>query len=82
MKSKADAAWTTKKLAKRASHGDLPRSILGKANYNIDQFGPNIQRAGYADRPIANPHQLPIEFSEDAGDGLKEREAAAPARGR
>lgn len=45
MKSSEDAAWTPARLAKRAARGDLPRSIIGKAFYNIVQYGPDIVRA-------------------------------------
>lgn len=45
VKSSVDTVWTVARLAKRASKGDLPRSIIGKAYYNIVQFGPLICRA-------------------------------------
>ena len=45
VKSRADGAWTASRLAKRSSKGDLPRSIIGKAYYNLDQFGAAVRQA-------------------------------------
>lgn len=45
VKSLADGAWTPTRLAHRAKKGDLPRSIVGKAYYNLEQFGALVQRA-------------------------------------
>ncbi|MBD9597974.1 DUF4297 domain-containing protein [Ensifer sp. ENS05] len=53
VKSTNELTWTAKKLARRASKGDLPRSIVGKAYYNIAQFGPEIRRASIlSNRPL------------------------------
>ncbi len=37
--------WTAKRLAQSTPKGELPKSIIGKAYYNIAQFGPEIRRA-------------------------------------
>lgn len=38
-------AWTPKRLATRGTKGDNPRSVIGKAYYNIAVFGPSLARA-------------------------------------
>lgn len=69
VKSKADAAWTTKQLAKRGSRGDLPRSILGKAYYNIDQFGPDILRAAIvSNQPLSAKYADGKKVKSDDGE--------------
>ncbi len=64
MKSSEDVAWTTARLAKRATRGDLPRSIIGKAFYNIVQYGPDIVRASI----ISNQ---PLHAGLANGEGVK-----------
>lgn len=45
VKSSSKLTWTAKRLAKRSPKGELPKSIIGKAYYNVAQFGPKIRRA-------------------------------------
>lgn len=45
VKSTSGPNWTAKRLAQRSSKGELPKSIVGKAYYNVTQFGPGIRRA-------------------------------------
>lgn len=45
VKSSVDKAWTPVRLAHRGKKGDLPRSIIGKAYYNLEQFGALVRRA-------------------------------------
>lgn len=45
VKSRVEGSWTAARLASRPKTGDLPRSIIGKAYYNLDQFGAFVQRA-------------------------------------
>lgn len=53
VKSTTELTWTPKRLANRPSKGDLPRSIVGKAYYNVAQFGPGIRRAAIlSNRPL------------------------------
>lgn len=53
VKSTSELTWTAKRLAKRSSKGDLPKSIIGKAYYNVTQFGPDICRAAIlSNRPL------------------------------
>ncbi|WP_426235393.1 dsDNA nuclease domain-containing protein [Pararhizobium sp. DWP1-1-3] len=54
VKSRSKPTWTAKKLAQRAAKGDLPRSIVGKAYYNVVQFGAEIRRASIlSNRPLS-----------------------------
>jgi hypothetical protein len=53
VKATTELTWTPSRLAYRASKGDLPRSIVGKAYYNVAQFGPQIRRAAIlSNRPL------------------------------
>ncbi|MCA1403048.1 DUF4297 domain-containing protein [Ensifer sp. IC3342] len=53
VKSTTELTWTASRLAYRAARGDLPRSIIGKAYYNVAQFGPDIRRAAIlSNRPL------------------------------
>lgn len=45
VKSSNKLKWTAKRLASRSSKGEVPKSIVGKAYYNVAQFGPEIRRA-------------------------------------
>lgn len=45
VKSSSELTWTAKRLARRGTKGELPKSIVGKAYYNVAQFGPEIRRA-------------------------------------
>lgn len=45
VKSRTEGAWTPKKLSSRPTKGDPPKSIVGKAYYNVDRFGAGITRA-------------------------------------
>lgn len=45
VKSSSKLRWTAKRLAQRGPKGELPKSIVGKAYYNVAQFGPKIRRA-------------------------------------
>ncbi len=45
VKSRAEGSWTATRLAHRPKTGDLPRSIIGKAYYNLEQFGALVARA-------------------------------------
>ena len=54
VKSSSELTWTAKRLARRSPKGDLPKSIVGKAYYNIAQFGPKIRRASIlSNRPLS-----------------------------
>lgn len=54
VKSTSELTWTAKRLAKRGSKGELPKSIVGKAYYNVVQFGPEIRRASIlSNRPLS-----------------------------
>ncbi|MCP1240812.1 DUF4297 domain-containing protein [Acetobacter lovaniensis] len=53
VKSSSELTWTAKRLARRSPKGELPKSIIGKAYYNIAQFGPEIRRASIlSNRPL------------------------------
>lgn len=53
VKTSSELTWTAKKLARRSSTGELPKSIFGKAYYNVVQFGPEIRRASIlSNRPL------------------------------
>lgn len=53
VKSSSELTWTAKRLARRSAKGELPRSIVGKAYYNVAQFGPEIRRASIlSNRPL------------------------------
>jgi hypothetical protein len=53
VKATTELTWTPSRLAHRGSKGDLPRSIVGKAYYNVAQFGPQIRRAAIlSNRPL------------------------------
>jgi hypothetical protein len=53
VKSTNELTWTAKKLARRTPKGELPKSIIGKAYYNVVQFGPEIRRASIlSNRPL------------------------------
>lgn len=58
VKSSTNAVWTVTRLAKRPNKGDLPRSIIGKAYYNIIQFGPSTRRV-----VIVSNQPLKAEFA-------------------
>ena len=45
VKSSSELAWTAKRLARRGPKGELPKSIIGKAYYNVTKFGPEIRRS-------------------------------------
>ena len=54
VKSSSELTWTAKRLAKRSPKGELPKSIVGKAYYNVAQFGPEIRRASIlSNRPLS-----------------------------
>ncbi|WP_147272223.1 dsDNA nuclease domain-containing protein [Phyllobacterium salinisoli] len=54
VKSSSELTWTAKRLARRSSKGELPKSIVGKAYYNVAQFGPEIRRASIlSNRPLS-----------------------------
>ncbi|WP_337266871.1 dsDNA nuclease domain-containing protein [Oryzifoliimicrobium ureilyticus] len=54
VKSTSELTWTAARLAKRAAKGELPKSIVGKAYYNIAHFGPEIRRASIvSNRPLS-----------------------------
>lgn len=54
VKSSSELTWTAKRLARRSSKGELPKSIVGKAYYNIALFGPEIRRASIlSNRPLS-----------------------------
>ncbi|WP_247750214.1 dsDNA nuclease domain-containing protein [Rhizobium sp. 16-449-1b] len=54
VKSSSELTWTPKRLARRSSNGELPKSIIGKAYYNVAQFGPEIRRASIlSNRPLS-----------------------------
>lgn len=53
VKSSSELTWTAKRLARRSSKGELPKSIVGKAYYNVAQFGPEVRRASIlSNRPL------------------------------
>jgi hypothetical protein len=53
IKSSSELTWTAKRLARRSPKGELPKSIVGKAYYNVAQFGPEIRRASIlSNRPL------------------------------
>ncbi|MBY5511865.1 DUF4297 domain-containing protein [Rhizobium leguminosarum] len=53
VKSSTELTWTAKRLARRTPKGELPKSIVGKAYYNVAQFGPEIRRASIlSNRPL------------------------------
>ncbi|ANL41435.1 dsDNA nuclease domain-containing protein [Rhizobium phaseoli] len=53
VKSTSELTWTSARLAKRAAK-ELPKSIIGKAYYNVVQFGPQIRRASIvSNRPLS-----------------------------
>lgn len=54
VKSSGELTWTAKRLARRSPKGELPKSIVGKAYYNVAQFGPEIRRASIlSNRPLS-----------------------------
>jgi hypothetical protein len=54
VKSSGELTWTAKRLARRAPTGELPKSIVGKAYYNVALFGPEIRRASIlSNRPLS-----------------------------
>lgn len=54
VKSSSELTWTAKRLARRSPKGELPKSIVGKAYYNVAQFGPEIRRASIlSNRPLS-----------------------------
>ncbi|RFB90747.1 hypothetical protein B5K08_17565 [Rhizobium leguminosarum bv. trifolii] len=54
VKSSSELTWTPKRLARRNAKGELPKSIVGKAYYNVAQFGPEIRRASIlSNRPLS-----------------------------
>lgn len=54
VKSSSELTWTPKRLARRSPKGELPKSIVGKAYYNVAQFGPEIRRASIlSNRPLS-----------------------------
>jgi hypothetical protein len=54
VKSSSELTWTAKRLASRSPKGELPKSIVGKAYYNVTQFGPEIRRASIlSNRPLS-----------------------------
>ena len=54
VKSTSELTWTAKRLARRSPKGELPKSIIGKAYYNVTQFGPGIRRASIlSNRPLS-----------------------------
>lgn len=54
VKSSSELTWTAKRLARRSPNGELPKSIVGKAYYNVAQFGPEIRRASIlSNRPLS-----------------------------
>jgi hypothetical protein len=54
VKSTSELTWTAKRLARRSPKGELPKSIVGKAYYNVAQFGPGIRRASIlSNRPLS-----------------------------
>lgn len=54
VKSSSELTWTAKRLARRSPRGELPKSIVGKAYYNVAQFGPEIRRASIlSNRPLS-----------------------------
>jgi hypothetical protein len=54
VKSSGELTWTAKRLARRSPKGELPKSIVGKAYYNVVQFGPEIRRASIlSNRPLS-----------------------------
>ncbi|MBY5328431.1 dsDNA nuclease domain-containing protein [Rhizobium leguminosarum] len=54
IKSSGELTWTAKRLARRSPKGELPKSIVGKAYYNVAQFGPEIRRASIlSNRPLS-----------------------------
>lgn len=53
VKSTSQLTWTAERLSKRGPKGELPKSIIGKAYYNVAQFGPEIRRASIlSNRPL------------------------------
>lgn len=53
IKSSSELTWTTKRLSKRNPTGELPKSIVGKAYYNVARFGAEIRRASIlSNRPL------------------------------
>lgn len=54
VKSSSELTWTPKRLARRSPKGELPKSIVGKAYYNVAQFGPEIRRTSIlSNRPLS-----------------------------
>jgi hypothetical protein len=54
VKSSSELTWTAKRLARRSPKGELPKSIVGKAYYNVALFGPEIRRASIlSNRPLS-----------------------------
>lgn len=52
MKARAGSAWTANRLASRPSKGDAPKSIIGKAYYNLHEFGGLVRKAAI----VSNQH--------------------------
>lgn len=71
VKSKSGSGWTPKQLARRAATGDLPRSIIGKAYYNIHQFGSTIRRASIvSNQPLTATYETNDKTKPDDGEIL------------
>ena len=71
VKSKSGSGWTPKQLARRAVTGDLPRSIIGKAYYNIHQFGSSIRRASIvSNQPLTATYETDDKTKPDDGEIL------------
>jgi len=69
VKSLLDGAWTTTRLAHRPKTGDLPRSIIGKAYYNLEQFGALVRRAAIvSNQPLHATFATGVDVTPDDGE--------------
>jgi hypothetical protein len=69
VKSRLDGAWTPAQLARRLKTGELPRSIIGKAYYNLEQFGSLVRRATIvSNQPLHATFATGVEVTPDDAD--------------
>lgn len=52
VKARTSTAWTSKRLAARPSKGEMPKSIIGKAYFNLHEFGVMARKAAI----VSNQH--------------------------
>lgn len=54
VKARKGSTWTSARLAQRGSKGDLPKSVIGKAYFNLHQFGSLVRKAAITSNQALN----------------------------